>query len=1611
MTIPEPVLADMRKQGQPIRWQGNLVDVSGPEPKYISGGTQSKKESKGPEFLTDEQLGWKAPTWSKKELATQTFKDVGDTVLGNTMAFGDMIAGLPGMALGFGTYVGARGESLASGMDNSVSAKYADALSEEGVPDFMQAPLRKLLQAAAGKEGEAAYDKSLVSKAMQLFSEGVEKGSGWLSKNTGGLIQPEDYKQLVNGVMVWAGGKGVDAARARGREGKPGASGEPIGPEGQIGSNVREGEFQPAGRAEPGMQPIRPGETFEGQVEQPPAQIGGPVPRLAPPERRPIASDVPALPAPKAPEPWLPPHEALAEWEAQAKANKPLEIEIIGGREGPLPPEAPVAEKPPMPKEAQTVLDSVDPQELSPAVRDIVERRKNPEAPIPTVDEVLKLAEEGNKGKTARQTHMEQLALGALAVGAGGWMYMNPEDADKLGVGGLMAAGAVKGKGGMWHPEAVTRLAAPLKDSLVREPGVYRPDMLEDPAIKAQYDKEKTQFDWSDRAIRNHLNKHMGTATDPLKDVRVPMMGDEVRWEDLSDGIIKSKQVEGPRGPETQWNVSDTSERFGHADYSPEWTAINSYLSHVGDYLREFVPADKLGQYDLVRAVKETAKQDEVQAAKMAKARVNQAGTVDYKVYPDGMKWVEVGVPAKEGPTPGIDIVPDRDGYRLLLPKDEYGNRTGEGHYKTKEEAQVAAHRAVADAALKNEGDVMGHCVGGYCEYVHSGESKIYSLRDEKGMSHVTVEVAPRLSGKILESDTVKIQEAEPGKYRLVQLTPDGKSVYQVSEVVARNLEDAHNKFVDMYPRLAKEKFFSGIEDIARIKGKQNRAPVDKYIPYVQDFVRSGKWGDVEDLQNAGLVNTKSIHTDDFALLYRDKTGVSLSLAERAAAKQAFERRIGEHNYVTRDELAGLMESAIEEGKKQTPSGQSGKVDPRLLAILGTAALGGVIAKDPLWGTVGGLFLGAALSMPGFRNRFADIKKGLEYAGGVWSTQVGNISPAIRLRARNTEMQMLVRSHELLERSLPFAELYNKLDKGAQQTLKIAVLQNDPVGIRQAIGGNVELLQAWRRAKQVVEQIGNELDQHGRVKLVSPDYFPRRVKDYEGLKNALGQQIRTRLETELAAEEKRVQNRYGRSMNSMERDGVINRELDRYYRAQGYQPGYSKNRTIQQITSAIEPFYHSPTESLFMYVREAVTDLETAKFFGRSLTTATKNGIRYTDLDASIGNLVGDLLQNHQVTPQQVPTLEKLLSQRFKQGERSPDKALQEYRALVNITTLGNFNAALTQAADLAMPVYGQGLKATAIASARTLTGGRQITIRDLGLTDHLAEEFLDGGRLGEASTKFFKWSGFTTLDHAGKNLMITAALERYRSLAQTPQGIQQIAQKYQQAYGNVFPQLVQDLRAGQITHPVKLLLFSELADHQPIVKTEYTPFYLENPNLRWTMSLKSFMVKMFDIARRDAFQEVKKGNVAKGIRSLVALGTVLGVSGAAVDVVKDFLLGRPIDLSFGSISENALRTFGFSEYTRDKMKTDPGKAIANVVIPPTAFFDRLLTGNPALVQSAPLIGPHLYNWFMGGAEKAEIRYQQKQHKLGNDVPLSPAAERFKEAQREAAKLRKEAKQ
>lgn len=222
----------------------------------------------------------------------------------------------------------------------------------------------------------------------------------------------------------------------------------------------------------------------------------------------------------------------------------------------------------------------------------------------------------------------------------------------------------------------------------------------------------------------------------------------------------------------------------------------------------------------------------------------NTGGMPIYKDY-GKFRWQQLALP--ETKLPSADKLPE--GYKMS--KSASGGvwiDAPDGQSFSGATPAEAIQRAFGSAqskdaeqklatALKYEGDRMGHCVGGYCPDVVSGEKKIYSLRDAKGEPHVTIEVMPQ---KIQTWDDVT---------KAVGADNAAKLWDEFDRIGGYNMDNTDAAF-DMF---IKQKNIQMPDAITQIKGKQNMMPKEEYLPYVQDFVNSRQWSDVLDFNNTGL--------------------------------------------------------------------------------------------------------------------------------------------------------------------------------------------------------------------------------------------------------------------------------------------------------------------------------------------------------------------------------------------------------------------------------------------------------------------------------------------------------------------------------------------------------------------------------------------------------------------------------------------------------------------------------------------------------------------------------------------------------------------------------------
>jgi hypothetical protein len=281
----------------------------------------------------------------------------------------------------------------------------------------------------------------------------------------------------------------------------------------------------------------------------------------------------------------------------------------------------------------------------------------------------------------------------------------------------------------------------------------------------------------------------------------------------------------------------------------PETKLYSGYLGDLGiDHVIDVIKQDvrdgrirpeQLNKLSMDQAVQRTAEFNMEQAKKMRDTAIKQTeGMPVHKEYPEGYKWVELTAPKKDLPS-GWSV---KEALNPMSGKqfqvfDESGAPIAGAYGKTEESAISSATKQLGrpelEEALKYEGDTMGHCVGGYCPDVLEGRSRIYSLRDKRGEPHVTVEVQPH-------NPNLEFKYAK-------------QNLPELYEKYNANRNDYFNSWPEFLKKEAPELLNATENKIVQIKGKQNRAPKEEYLPFVQDFVRGGEWSDVGDLRNTGL--------------------------------------------------------------------------------------------------------------------------------------------------------------------------------------------------------------------------------------------------------------------------------------------------------------------------------------------------------------------------------------------------------------------------------------------------------------------------------------------------------------------------------------------------------------------------------------------------------------------------------------------------------------------------------------------------------------------------------------------------------------------------------------
>jgi hypothetical protein len=246
-------------------------------------------------------------------------------------------------------------------------------------------------------------------------------------------------------------------------------------------------------------------------------------------------------------------------------------------------------------------------------------------------------------------------------------------------------------------------------------------------------------------------------------------------------------------------------------------------LNHVSDVLYEDLASGKLkpeqlNQMSMEKAIRRTAEYDAQKAKEMTKAHaISVEGMPVSREYDDGYKWIEL---------------------------------KHEDVAKTK-------------SALKSEGEMMGHCVGSYCDDVSRGHVKIYSLRSPDGKSHVTIESRPHYNAQQWKEANAELIKSDPVLTEIEENVARGDidSKYGNNSITDRDYVRIME--LNMLERKIQPIEPEGYVELKQVKGKQNKRPDEKYQKYVSDFIQNKPFkheiADVSELHNTNLMSVNDV--------------------------------------------------------------------------------------------------------------------------------------------------------------------------------------------------------------------------------------------------------------------------------------------------------------------------------------------------------------------------------------------------------------------------------------------------------------------------------------------------------------------------------------------------------------------------------------------------------------------------------------------------------------------------------------------------------------------------------------------------------------------------------
>ena len=557
------------------------------------------------------------------------------------------------------------------------------------------------------------------------------------------------------------------------------------------------------------------------------------------------------------------------------------------------------------------------------------------------------------------------------------------------------------------------------------------------------------------------------------------------------------------------------------------------------------------------------------------------------------------------------------------------------------------------------------------------------------------------------------------------------------------------------------------------------------------------------------------------------------------------------------------------------------------------------------------------------------------------------------------------------------------------------------------------LLNMYRLDVQpILEEIYTEYNELGMPKIgYLEDYFPRVIKDLEGLIKSYGHKTKRTFEVLV-----REENIRRSEMKDADGNPAPLPEMQETERARFFQdflqgkfrvdlngvklPGNVKAREIQLIPEDKLKFYDNPGIAFGKYTTNMSRAIESFKVVGD-----TKKG--EGRLLGELGKLTEQLFTAGQIDEadaNELKSLTELITSQF----QAENEILKSLGTLTYMATLINPGPVLVQIMDLYKVALYRGLGGVVSGTYRTVTGNRRFDIeRDFGIAKtQLSAEFEDPSFLTKAlDFGLSRLVPFRQMDTAMKHASIEAAYDDFVKKAKAPVG----SKKHQQLIDYLTIKMgpegarkaIDDLKLDRAAESkeIKEALLSELLERQPLTYLQVPEGYQTDPSKRLFYKLSTFMLLDLNYNRQEFMNDL--GGPGKtlqqrtvALRRLAYMATLLTMFGLPSDLLDDWIAGKDTYIP-EHVMNNMLGMFGLSRYTTSRALnkgavesviqrfTPPA---INIMIDGEQSLRSWVKGDKELFEikswrNSPLSDVWYYR--TGGGVESQRKYQKKQRKEG----------------------------